>query len=335
MTRLIKSIPILTLAFLLAACGGQKGKFCLEGELKGVTEEIFLITSTDGGMDRVDTLQFDHEAFRFVCNLKDQATYRIVYPNMESIVVWGHSGDQITLKGDAQDLRNVRIEGNKENKLYTRFRLHINTLTQGDSIQEAAKDFIRDNAASPVAFEVYKQYCHNSTTSTKTTTDSLLMLMAEAQPDNMILGKYVKASKAQKQLEKGKTLPPFSLKDTKGNTHKSTDYKGRHLLLVVWAGWQSTNNNVFFNVRRLKDQGRLSNMDVLTISLDNDHNLLQAGMNTNDWPTIADLKGWHNPYIKKLGIRSVPYSILVDPQGKIVAASSNFSRDIQPELDRL
>ena len=41
-------------------------------------------------------------------------------------------------------------------------------------------------------------------------------------------------------------------------------------------------------------------------------------MDKLSWTNVSDLNGWQNNVASKFGIRSVPSSFLLDPQGKIV-----------------
>ena len=44
----------------------------------------------------------------------------------------------------------------------------------------------------------------------------------------------------------------------------------------------------------------------------------QMGMN---WPQMSDLKGWKCAASEAYGISSIPASVLLDPQGKIIATN--------------
>ena len=37
-----------------------------------------------------------------------------------------------------------------------------------------------------------------------------------------------------------------------------------------------------------------------------------------EWPQVSDLKGWNNAVATQYGVRSIPYTVLLDPEGKIV-----------------
>ena len=39
------------------------------------------------------------------------------------------------------------------------------------------------------------------------------------------------------------------------------------------------------------------------------------------WTQLSDLKGWYNEVSTYYGIQAIPSSLLIDPQGKIIAKS--------------
>jgi hypothetical protein len=38
-----------------------------------------------------------------------------------------------------------------------------------------------------------------------------------------------------------------------------------------------------------------------------------------NWPQISDLKYWNSAAVGLYGISGIPYNVLIDPQGKIIA----------------
>lgn len=321
---------LLLLLPLLAACG-QSDELRLTGEIEGINEDDALLLSTDGGLDRIDTLHICQGEFDYRTPLAADATFRIVYSNQSTLLLWAHPGDHITLRGQAENLRDIKVEGNEENKLYTRLRHTINSLTQTDSITDVARAFVREHASSAVALEVYRQYFAHTAEA-----DSILRLIVREQPDNPDALALSRALRQRRALAPGRTLPPFTLTDTKGRRHTLKDYRGRYLALVVWASWQSTSPAAFFHLREVLRGGTRDTLEVLSLSLDTDRRLLRAAQSDDDpWPTCAPLKGWDTPYVKQLGLRTIPYTILVSPRGKIIAAGTDYGRDVRAEVEKL
>jgi len=66
-----------------------------------------------------------------------------------------------------------------------------------------------------------------------------------------------------------------------------------------------------------KDKG----FEILGISLDNDRARWLSAIEKDQltWQHVSDLKGWSNDVAQLYGVTSIPKTILLDPDGKIVA----------------
>jgi peroxiredoxin len=77
-----------------------------------------------------------------------------------------------------------------------------------------------------------------------------------------------------------------------------------------------------------KDKG----FEILGVSLDNsrDRWLQAIEQDGLTWPHVSDLRGWSNEVAQMYEVSSIPKTILVDPQGRIVA------KDLRgPTLERM
>ena len=60
----------------------------------------------------------------------------------------------------------------------------------------------------------------------------------------------------------------------------------------------------------------------------------QMGM---EWTQLSDLKGWGNEISSSLGIRSIPFTVLVDSKARVIAAGlrvNSLEEAIKNELDQ-
>ena len=61
--------------------------------------------------------------------------------------------------------------------------------------------------------------------------------------------------------------------------------------------------------------------EILGVSLDRQKERWLNAINQDGltWPHVSDLKGWQNEAAKSYGVRSIPHTVLVDKEGKIIA----------------
>jgi thiol-disulfide isomerase/thioredoxin len=114
--------------------------------------------------------------------------------------------------------------------------------------------------------------------------------------------------------------------DLAGMTPDSTNYslkqmRGKIVMIDFWASWcgpcRKENPNVVANYHKYKDKG----FDILGVSLDRDIASWRKAIEADGlpWHHISDLKGWQSAHAALYSITSIPQTLLLDRDGKIIA----------------
>jgi len=126
---------------------------------------------------------------------------------------------------------------------------------------------------------------------------------------------------AIKQLMIGLPAPDFTLETPDGKKVSLKDFKGKVVLIDFWASWcgpcRRENPNVVAMYNRYKDKG----FEILGVSLDRSKEpwIKAIADDKLTWPHVSDLKGWGSSAAALYGITSIPHTVLVDRDGRIVA----------------
>lgn len=306
-----------------------KGQLRIRGEYQHLDQADFLIYSMNGGLDRIDTLHVKQGEFEYYASLPNRATFRILYPNNDELVIWAHSGDDVVIEGDAQNLSKVKVGGNDENELYTDFRQQL-TATDTITIRRAAASFIRQHPESPVSvYLLEKHFLQCATPLPKDSIQRLYQVLQKAMPRNNEINLLGGRIQQRYALQKGNAIPDFQLTDIDSVQHRLADYRGHRLLLYFWAGWLSSSQATH---RIIADSlAADKNLRALSYSLDVDSAVFRVtkGDSALNIPTHCDYLGFQSPLVKQLGITQIPMAILVDEKGKIIKADKDVIKALR------
>ncbi|MGN6399913.1 MAG: redoxin domain-containing protein [Flavisolibacter sp.] len=124
-----------------------------------------------------------------------------------------------------------------------------------------------------------------------------------------------------KKNQRSQQAPDFTMPDTTGKPVSLSSFKGKYVLIDFWASWcgpcRAENPNVVKAYNQFKDK----NFTILGVSLDKNKNAWLEAIKSDGltWNHVSDLKYWDNAAAALYGVQSIPYNVLVDPSGRIIA----------------
>ena len=136
-----------------------------------------------------------------------------------------------------------------------------------------------------------------------------------------ILSRQVQANAPNTAIAVGQMAPEIALQDASGKIQTLSSLKGKYVLVDFWASWcgpcRAENPNVVNAYEKYKNK----NFTILGVSLDdNKANWMEAiKADKLNWLQISDLKKWESVAVNAYQIDGIPFNVLLDPEGKIVA----------------
>jgi len=149
---------------------------------------------------------------------------------------------------------------------------------------------------------------------------------------NVFVKEFYNRISAAKATTIGNLAPDIIQKDTAGNIQKLSNLRGKWVIIDFWASWcrpcRAENPHMVQVYNKYNSQG----LEIFGVSLDkNDVNWKQAIVADGiRWTQVSDLKYWDAEPAKVYGVKSIPATVIINPEGKVVAKNLRGE-----ELDKL
>ena len=135
----------------------------------------------------------------------------------------------------------------------------------------------------------------------------------------------------------GKMAPDFTENKIDGKPMKLSDLKGKVVLLDFWASWCGPCRKENPNVVNLYTKYNKDGFTVMSVSLDQDKAKWQNALAADGlvWPNhVSDLKGWSSATGKIYQVTGIPFTVLIDQEGKIIKTNLR-GEELEKELQRI
>lgn len=323
MKKVISYIMTVVMGIGLFACTGGK-TFSIDGQLLNMDQGTIYVYSNDGIIQNVDTIHIMGGRFEYSHAIERKGTLVLVFPNFSEIPVFAEPGDDATLKGNAQQLNDLTINGSKDNELMTTFR--IETFEKAPPVVEKkAEELIKKNPESTTAIWLLEKYFIKSMNPDYSKALKIAKEIKSVQTENGYLAELIlKLEYLSKGKSKGK-LVNFSATDVKDATINNETLKGKKTIIYTSAQWDY-NGDIDRNVKQyINAEGY--DFNAVKISLDASKQQIKDELEFNDYgiKIICQEKMFESPIMKTLGFYGIGENIILNESGMIVKRNAQSS----------
>jgi peroxiredoxin len=277
--------------------------------------------------------------------------YKLEFDKSSFIMMILKPGEVVEINTDATDfLKNLQIKGSKETmQIFANQRIIDETKFKLDSISNLS--YQSQNAPKKDSLmKVYsKAYENIEQTKNKSLQSFMLnnpqslanLFLPEAFPIDENISAYIKldtvlyatypqniyVSNLHSQIVSakktiiGSLAPDFTLPDTSGSKISLSSLRGKLVLIDFWAAWCGPCMKEMPNVKKLYTDFKGKGFEILGVSLDKTRAAWTKAISSNNlsWIQVSDVKFWQSIVVPLYNVSAIPYTVLLDKEGKIIA----------------
>ncbi|MEQ8324179.1 MAG: TlpA disulfide reductase family protein [Vicingaceae bacterium] len=180
------------------------------------------------------------------------------------------------------------------------------------------RDFVRMNPGSFACLAAAEQLNPESDYELYVLIDTEL---SKNYPNSSYLVEFHKVVESMRKLAVGTAAPDIILPNADGEMVSLSSLRGKVVLVDFWASWckpcRMENPNVVKAYKKYNAKG----FEVFGVSLDKERAAwLQAiEVDQLNWIQVSDLQFWNSSVVKLYDIKGIPFALLLDRDGKIIA----------------
>lgn len=331
---------IFNLLIVIALCtsctaDGYRIKGAVEGALEG--DVIYLSTVEDGTFVNLDSTTIQNGVFTFE-GKQDKAVNRYIRTKnkvgntnrrlyTDFFLENGEIQVSITaMGGETSGTPNNDAYQASRNEMYE-LQQKLASLPKEEQMKEFDKVFtgVMKRAATkyikmPVGVHFLKEAYHFMNTDELA---ELLIQIPEDLSNDPAVIRMKDLVDRKKKCAVGQSFIDFEMIDPESKSIRLSDYagKGKIILMDFWASWCGPCCKAIPDLIQLYDQYKDKGFEIIGISLDQDLKVWKGAIERLNipWPQMSDLKAWKSEGARMYAVSTIPYTILLDAKGKIIA----------------
>ena len=357
MQKILISLSVILL--LSFCDGNKKNSsFQLKGTLSdSKAETLYLEKLGSAKQVIIDSVILDENGnFEFTNYTPKIGFYRIKTNDKNFAMLVLDSADKVTITGSVKDLGNTfKVEGSSETTIFIEYNnlsksrdIKLDSLNKEfQLLMETNKmDSKRMDSLSAIFETPYNSIINQSNIlmvdkiSKNTNMYSSIMAIQALDPDKYSdLYKSLDAGLSKKfpndknvimfhevvermlSTNIGQFAPEISLPSPDGKEIALSSLKGKLVLIDFWASWCGPCRKEMPNVVKIYSKFKNKGFEIYGVSLDQDKEKWMEAITKDgiNWPQVSDLKYWDNVAARIYNVQGIPYTVLIDKDGKIIA----------------
>jgi peroxiredoxin len=265
--------------------------------------------------------------FNFKSNIEKSDFYKFRFSQEYYLLLVLNPGEKIEIEVDLANMYEPKISGSKNTELvystFTKMKEFDEKQKQlVDQIEKEKTDYIRTfilnnlNSLSSLFFIESL-----SMEEDKDVYQKLDEALYKLYPDNYMVKNLHDKVKSVSLLAIGSEAPEIDLPGVDGKNIKLSSLRGKYVLIDFWAAWCGPCRRESPNMVEVYKKYNKKGFEIYSVSLDKSKDAWTAAIEKDKlgaWAHVSDLKYWNSVAAKEYGVDGIPFTVLLDKEGKII-----------------
>jgi peroxiredoxin len=320
------------------------GDFNLKIKIKGDVGKFAILQYLHPNGERVDTSFVDDGVIKFKGRFMGPQLVQLQFPDINKKTALFVENKRITVSADITSLSDLEVDGttlhNEYKKMLATIAAAVDSANYYDSLyivdanpdhelkynifknieQTNIRKFIASNRTSPVSLYALVNNFANAPSYVEA--NSLYQSLDSTLRESLY-GKYFynEILIPAKQTAIGMQAPDFKFLNNKGDSILLSSLRGKYVLLDFWTSWSLPCLQFNDELKMLTAAYEHKGFNVVQVSLEKNTSNWKKAIEEQglSWLNYSDGMAYSSPIAKLYGVKSIPYNLLIDDKGEIIA----------------